>query len=71
MEDKTTEVKGIYMYQGIHTTSQVDNVEIYFEKLLLEEKFDLIIEIGTSLAGLTYILDDIKKKNDLNKVIET
>ena len=27
-------VKGVFMYQGIHTTSQVDNIKEYFESLM-------------------------------------
>ncbi len=65
------EVKGIFMYQGVHTTQQVDNIKEYFEKFLIEENFDLIIEIGTSFAGLTYIIDDIRKENGLKFKLKT
>jgi cephalosporin hydroxylase len=71
MEKEFEKVKGVFMYQGIHTTSQVDYIKEYFENFLVQEKFDLIIEIGTALAGLTYILDDIRKENKLNCIIET
>ena len=64
-------VKGMFLYQDKHTTSQVSNIREFFEKLLIEEKFDTVIEIGTAYAGLTYILDDIRTDNKLNCKIET
>jgi hypothetical protein len=53
------EVKGFFLYQDKHTTQQVPYIKDYFEKLLKDQNFDTILEIGTSLAGLTYIIDDI------------
>jgi cephalosporin hydroxylase len=65
------EVLGAFQYKGLHTTQQVPNIKYFFEKLLVEENFDVIIELGTSLAGLTYILDDIVKENNLKHNIHT
>lgn len=65
------ELQGYFLYDGIHTTQQVSNIKSFFEFLLKEERFDTIIEIGTSLAGLTYILDDIIKDNNLPHNIHT
>mgnify|MGYP003343476719 FL=1 len=53
------EIHGHFQYNGIHTTQQVPNIKSYFESLLKEENFDVIIEIGTSFGGLTQIIDDI------------
>lgn len=66
-----TEVIGHFLYDGKHTTQQVPNIKSFFEKLLIEENFDIIIELGTSFGGLTYILDDIVKENNLNHNIHT
>lgn len=65
------EVLGAFQYNNLHTTQQVPNIKVYFTNLLLIEKFDSIIELGTSLGGLTYILDDISKENNLNIKIDT
>jgi len=65
------EVLGAFQYNGIHTTQQVSDIKTYFNSLLKEENFDVIIELGTSLGGLTYILDDIIKENNLNHNIHT
>lgn len=62
---------GYFMYQELHVTQQVSTIKEYFELFLKLEKFDTIIEIGTSLAGLTYIIDDICVENKLNKNIHT
>lgn len=66
-----SEVLGAFQYKGLHTAQQVPNIKDYFEKLLIEENFDTIIEIGTSLGGLTYIIDDIIKDNNLKHNIHT
>lgn len=66
-----TEILGTFMYGGIHMTQQVPTIKNYFEILLKEENFDVIIELGTSFGGLTYILDDIVKENELNHNIHT
>lgn len=64
-------VKGHFFYQDEHTVSQVHGVERYFEKLLINEKFNTIIEIGTQYGGLTYIISDIIKNNNLNSNLYT
>jgi hypothetical protein len=64
-------INGYFLYDGKHTTQQVPNIKMFFEPLLIDENFELIIEIGTSYAGLTYILDDIINKNNLNHNIHT
>lgn len=64
-------VKGHFFYQDEHTVSQVPGVERYFEKLLINEKFNTIIEIGTQYGGLTYIISDIIKNNNLNSNLYT
>lgn len=66
-----TQTIGFFLYQGKHTTQQVHNIKNYFTFLLTEEKFDVIIEMGTSLGGLTYILDDIVKEYNLPHNIHT
>mgnify|MGYP003332882905 FL=1 len=65
------EIHGHFQYNGIHTTQQVPNIKSYFESLLKEENFDVIIEIGTSFGGLTQIIDDIIKENNLKHNIHT
>jgi len=65
------EVKGFFLYQDRHTTQQVSNIKDFFEFLLKEENFDTIIELGTSLGGLTYIISDICDENNLKKNIHT
>jgi hypothetical protein len=62
---------GYFMYQELHVTQQVSIIKEYFDFFLNLEKFDTIIELGTSLAGLTYIIDDICVENKLNKNIHT
>lgn len=57
---------GMFLYNGLHLTQQVVDVKSYFEKLLILERFNLIIELGTSFGGLTYILDDITKEYNLD-----
>lgn len=65
------EILGHFLYDGKHTTQQVPNIKLYFEKLLCIENFEIIIELGTSFGGLTYILSDILKENNLNCKIHT
>lgn len=65
------EVLGAFQYNGLHTTQQVPTIKSYFEQLLKEENFDIIVELGTSLGGLTYILDDIVRENNLKHKIHT
>ncbi len=65
------ELLGHFLYDNKHTTQQVSDIKLYFEKLLVTENFDVIIELGTSFGGLTYILDDIVKENNLTHNIHT
>lgn len=65
------EIKGAFLYQGLHTTQQVENIKDFFEQLLEKENFDIIIELGTSFGGLTYIIDDIVKEKRLTHNIHT
>lgn len=65
------DIETYFLYQGVHTTQQVKNIKEFFEFFLKKEKFDTIIELGTSLAGLTYIIDDICVENSLSKKIHT
>ena len=55
----------------MHTTQQVSDIKEYFTHMLVNEKFETIIEVGTSYGGLTYILDDIIKENYLESKIFT
>lgn len=64
-------IKGSFLYKEKHTTHQVANIKSFFESLLIEENFDIIIEIGTSFGGLTYIIDDIIKENKLHHKVHT
>ena len=48
-----------------YATSQKVEIIEYFSKLLLEENFDYIIELGTHKGGFSIILDEIKKENKL------
>lgn len=64
-------IEGHFMYQELHMTQQIPNIKHYFEILLKNEKFNTIIEIGTSLGGLTYIINDICVENKLEKKIHT
>jgi cephalosporin hydroxylase len=66
-----TEVLGAFNYLGKHTTQQVKTIKSYFELLLEQENFDVIIEIGTSFGGLTYILSDIVQEKNLKNNIHT
>lgn len=54
-------IRGHFLYDGKHTISQVDDIEKYFNEFLTLEKFDTIIEIGTQMGGLIYLIDDIVK----------
>lgn len=65
------EILGHFLYDGKHTTQQVPDIKLYFEKLLCIENFEIIIELGTSFGGLTYILSDILKENNLKCKIHT
>lgn len=65
------EILGYFLYDGKHTTQQVPDIKLYFEKLLCIENFEIIIELGTSFGGLTYILSDLLKENNLNCKIHT
>jgi cephalosporin hydroxylase len=51
--------------------SQMPKIIPYFEKFLIDEQFDLIIEIGTYKGGLTVLLDEIKQNNNLKVKIHT
>lgn len=64
-------IEGHFMYKQLHMTQQVPNIKDYFEVLLKNERFNTIIEIGTSLGGLTYIINDICDENHLEKKIHT
>lgn len=65
------EILGHFLYDGKHITQQVPDIKLYFEKLLCIENFEIIIELGTSFGGLTYILSDLLKENNLNCKIHT
>lgn len=54
-----------------YTLSQMTEIIPYFEKFLVEEQFDAVIEIGTYKGGLTILLDEIKKSNNLKVDIHT
>jgi len=62
---------GAFLYKDVHFTSQVTNVQIPFEKLLVEQNFDTILEIGTLFGGLTFILNDIRNAHNLKAEIHT
>jgi hypothetical protein len=66
-----TKISGSFLYKDLHTTQQVPNIKSFFEKLLINESFNIVIELGTSLGGLTYIIDDIKQEFNLNYTIHT
>jgi hypothetical protein len=51
--------------------SQMFIVIDYFEKLMIDKKFDEVIEIGTNKGGLTIILNEIKRKHNLSYNIHT
>ncbi len=65
------EISGHFLYDDKHTTQQVADIKSYFERLLIIENFEVIIELGTSFGGHTYILDDIVKENNLTHNIHT
>ena len=56
---------GVFLYKDQHFTSQVNGIQNIFKEFLIKEDFDVVIEIGTLFGGLTYILDDIRKENNL------
>jgi len=64
-------IDSFFLYKNLHTTQQVKDIKSFFETFLKEENFDTIIELGTSLGGLTYIIDDVCVENDLSKKIHT
>jgi len=64
-------IKGHFLYNGKHTISQIDGIENYFKQFLNLEKFDTIIEIGTQMGGLTYLIDDVIKKTESTSKIYT
>jgi cephalosporin hydroxylase len=51
--------------------SQMTDIIPYFEKFLIDEQFDTIIEIGTYKGGFTILLDEIKQSNKLKFNIHT
>lgn len=51
--------------------SQMDNIIDYFEKFLIKEQFDVLVEIGTYKGGLTILLDEIKQSHKLKTAIHT
>lgn len=57
------EVKSSFEYKGI-PTQQVPEVLLVFEDFLKNEKFDNVIEIGTSYGGLSLFL--YEKSKELN-----
>lgn len=59
------------MYDGTHVASQIPKIKDYFTELLVKENFNTVIEIGTQMGGLTYIINDIIKENNLGTVIHT
>lgn len=52
-------------YKRKYRAQQQSNAWEVFEKFLVEEPFDLIIEVGTALGGFTEFLYDLKAKHDL------
>jgi cephalosporin hydroxylase len=48
-----------------YSASQRTEIASRFEQFLINEKFDIVIEIGTFKGGTTIVLDDIRKHNDL------
>jgi cephalosporin hydroxylase len=64
-------ISGHFMYQGLYMTQQIPEIKTFFEFLLRNENFDTIIEIGTSLGGLTLIIDDVCIENNLVRNIHT
>lgn len=56
---------------NIFILSQMSNVGHYFEKFLIEEQFDTIVEIGTYKGGLSILLDEIKQKHGLSFKLHT
>lgn len=49
----------------VFVPSQMTAIVEYFEKFLVEEQFDTVVEIGTYKGGLTIVLDEIKQKHGL------
>jgi hypothetical protein len=62
---------GLLIYNDNWAAQQnIYAVEV-FETLLKSEKFDRVLEIGTSLGGLTFILHDIKTNLQQNFAIKS
>lgn len=59
------------MYKKKYIAQQTKNAWELFEKFLLQEKFERIIEIGTGLGGLTSFINDFSKDNNINTEIIT
>lgn len=53
-------------YKGKYKAQQQYNTWGVFEKFLLEEEFDLIVEIGTAVGGFVKFLYEFKVENNLN-----
>jgi hypothetical protein len=53
-------------YKGKYKAQQQSNAWEVFEKFLLEEPFDLIVEIGTAVGGFIEFLHDFKAEHNLN-----
>ena len=55
-------MNGHYNYLGEYPISQNPNVEKIFDDFLKNEKFSIIVEIGTQFGGLTFLIRDILNK---------
>ena len=55
-------------YKGKYKAQQQFNAWGVFEKFLLEEPFDLIVEIGTAVGGFVEFLYDFKTLKILNLI---
>jgi len=53
-------------YKGKYKAQQQFNAWNVFEKFLLEEPFDLIVEIGTAVGGFVEFLYDFKAEHSLS-----
>jgi hypothetical protein len=56
---------------NVYVLSQMTNVGTYFEKFLVEQQFDTIVEVGTYKGGLAILLDEVKQKHSLKFDLHT
>jgi hypothetical protein len=66
---KGTMIPHTSTHKNKYTAQQTQGVWEVFEKFLLKEQFDKILEIGTSIGGFTHFITEFSKENNIDTEI--